>query len=68
MPFFREAVRVARELHNFLYGIHSVGWDIAIGEKGPIIIEGNDNWEITPFQAFDGSAGKRFLSSLPLRG
>lgn len=68
VPFFREAVRVARELHNFLYGIHSVGWDIAIGEKGPIIIEGNDNWEITPFQAFDGSAGKRFLSSLPLRG
>ena len=31
--------------HSMLKDIHSIGWDIAIGENGPIFIEGNDNWE-----------------------
>lgn len=45
IPFFRESVRLTCDLHRYLYGIHSIGWDIAITENGPVFIEGNDDWE-----------------------
>lgn len=51
IPFFKESVQVALDLHNMLYGIHSIGWDIAITENGPMFIEGNDNWELSVTQA-----------------
>lgn len=45
VPFYQEAKEVAIRFHSFL-DLHSIGWDIAIDESGPVIIEGNDNWEI----------------------
>lgn len=45
IPFFSESVRLTLNLHSYLYGIHSIGWDIAITENGPEFIEGNDDWE-----------------------
>lgn len=53
VPFFREAVETISRLHKFFYGIKCIGWDIAITENGPVIIEGNDNWEVPTFQFFD---------------
>lgn len=50
IPFLQQAIEQAKSLHSFLPGVHSIGWDIAIGENGPIIIEGNDNWEISLVQ------------------
>ena len=41
IPFFNEAVKMAKALHSKLYRIHSVGWDIAITPDGPVFIEGN---------------------------
>lgn len=54
IPYFAEAKRQAIKLHSMLPGLHSVGWDIAIGTDGPIFIEGNDNWEITGPQTCNG--------------
>lgn len=54
IPFFEEAKRQAAYFHSMLPGVHSIGWDIAIGEQGPIFIEGNDNWEITGPQTCNG--------------
>lgn len=54
IPHFAEAKRQAIKLHSMLPGLHSVGWDIAIGPDGPIFIEGNDNWEITGPQTCNG--------------
>jgi hypothetical protein len=45
IPFFSECLTQAHNLHSYLYGIHSIGWDIAITENGPTFIEGNDDWE-----------------------
>ena len=45
IPFLTEAKEQAVYFHSMLPGMQSVGWDIAIGEQGPIFIEGNDNWE-----------------------
>lgn len=64
IPFFRDAVRLALELHTFLYGIHSIGWDIAIAKDGPLFIEGNDNWEIAAYQAVEGGLKAKFLDTM----
>jgi hypothetical protein len=66
VPFYFEAVAMAKELHRRLYGIRSIGWDIAIGPDGPVIIEGNDNWELT--QTPLTGMRKSFYSLLPDRG
>lgn len=50
LPYVKEAFQMVQELHSFLYGVHSIGWDVAITANGPIIIEANDNWEISATQ------------------
>lgn len=57
IPFYHEAESMVVELHKLMYRSHSIGWDIAITEQGPIIIEGNDRWEITLIQAVHGGMG-----------
>lgn len=54
IPYFEEVKRQAVLFHNNLPGIHSIGWDIAIGPEGPIFVEGNDNWELTGPQTCNG--------------
>lgn len=54
IPFFKEAVEMAKVLHSKLYRIHSVGWDIAITPNGPVFIEGNSLWEVSGTQAAVG--------------
>ena len=58
VPFFKEAQEMAVKLHSYLYRSHSVGWDIAITEKGPVFIEGNGLWEISLVQAVHGGMKK----------
>lgn len=60
IPFFKEVVEEAINLHHYFYGVHSIGWDVAITETGPLFIEGNDNWEVA-VQAASGGLKKRFL-------
>jgi hypothetical protein len=54
IPFFKEVLEMAKELHSKLYRIHSVGWDIAITPEGPVFIEGNSMWEVSGTQAAVG--------------
>ena len=59
IPFYSEAVALAIKLHERLYRCHSVGWDIAITEQGPVFIEGNGWWEISLLQAVHGGLKKQ---------
>jgi len=61
IPFLDRAMDMARELHSYLYGVKSIGWDVAISEEGPVFIEGNDNWEMNCFQ-INGGAREKTLS------
>lgn len=54
IPFLKEAQEQAIYFHSMLPSMQSVGWDIAIGENGPVFIEGNDNWEINGPQICNG--------------
>lgn len=60
IPFIQEAKEQAIKFHSFLKDIHSIGWDIAIGQDGPIFIEGNDNWEINGPQVGNHGLRKEF--------
>ena len=53
VPFFDETVELVEKLHKYFNNIHSIGWDVAITPNGPVLIEGNDNWEITVMQILD---------------
>lgn len=57
VPYYKEAENMAVKLHKMMYRSHSIGWDIAITHKGPVIIEGNDRWEISLIQAVHGGLG-----------
>jgi hypothetical protein len=50
IPFFDEAIALAKRATECFYGFCSIGWDIAITTDGPIIIEGNDDWGIVAHQ------------------
>ena len=52
LPHLDTMIEQAKYFHSFL-GMHSIGWDIALGEMGPIFIEGNDNWEINGHQDYE---------------
>ena len=57
IPYYREAENMVVNLHKVMFRSHSIGWDIAITEKGPVIIEANDRWEISLIQAVHGGMG-----------
>ena len=57
IPYYKEAEDLVVKLHKVMYRSHSIGWDIAITPHGPVIIEGNDRWEITLIQAVHGGMG-----------
>jgi hypothetical protein len=65
IPYFEQAANMAVELHKFFYGVHSIGWDIAITPDGPMFIEGNNLWEMSMFQMLDKDLKKKYYDSLP---
>lgn len=65
IPFFKEAVALAAKAHRSLSRIHSIGWDIAITENGPVFIEGNDNWELKSMQASYGGLRRKWAACYP---
>lgn len=48
VPFYKEAVEMVKEAALVVPEVRYVGWDVAIGENRPVLIEGNSN--TGPFQ------------------
>lgn len=53
IPYFQEAVEIVTKAHDSFSRIHSVGWDVAITETGPVIIETNCSWGMLTIQIVD---------------
>lgn len=53
IPYYNEAVALAKKAHTFIYASCAIGWDIAITEQGPVIIEGNYHWGLSIMQSKD---------------
>ncbi len=62
IPYFEDSLELVRTIHSTLYGIVTIGWDIAITENGPVVIEGNDNWDFRMFQVYYGGCRKSLLA------
>lgn len=58
IPFYEEAVEVALKAHKVFNKIPLIGWDIAITNEGPILIEGNQGWSIKIMQICHGGLKK----------
>ncbi len=50
-----EMVEYVKKVHKLFYGIHSIGWDIAITSNGIMLVEGNDNWDTIDAQFYAGA-------------
>ncbi len=60
IPYYAEALDMVTRLHTqVFYGMHSVGWDIALTPEGPVVVEGNDNWNPDVLQMPNG--GVKYL-------
>lgn len=64
LPHFDACVQAACALHEDLYGFHSVGWDVAVTDEGPVIIEGNSNWGGTFHFTLNRSFMAQYLDAL----
>jgi hypothetical protein len=64
IPYFHDALALAKRLHREFYDIHTIGWDIAVTESGPTVIEGNDNWDFRMFQVYYGGCRKQLVKLL----
>ena len=58
IPYYDEAVVLAKRCMKSFYGLKSVGWDIAITTNGPIVIEGNDDWGLAAHQMVENKGWK----------
>jgi len=58
LPFFTEVKKLALAAHKFFSMFNMVGWDIALTEKGPVIIEGNRTPSFFGFQVHEGLKSK----------
>ena len=50
IPYFKEAVELAIKAQTRVHHLRTIGWDIAISDKGPVIIEGNYGWDHSTIQ------------------
>ena len=60
LPFWEEVTRLVVNAHRAISSVPAIGWDVAILPDGPILVEGNDNWEICGVQDTMGGAKKRW--------
>ena len=44
LPRWNDVIQLGVRAHLDFGGFHSIGWDIAICEDGPVLIEGNHDW------------------------
>lgn len=45
LPYWRDAFDLARKAHQMFPAMHFIGWDIAITDDGPVLVEGNAYWD-----------------------
>ena len=58
VPFLREAIELCIKAHRLLYFNFIVGWDVAITDEGPLIVEANERPGMNVAQCLDGGLRK----------
>jgi Sugar-transfer associated ATP-grasp len=50
IPFWQDVVRHSRQAHAELPRLWAIAWDWIITPDGPVLLEGNAGWDISPLQ------------------
>jgi hypothetical protein len=50
LPDWHAAVALCTRAAGMLPGVRSIGWDLAFTPAGPVIVEGNTNWDLSMVQ------------------
>jgi hypothetical protein len=61
IPFFKEALDIVVHMHERFHCFFTIGWDIAITETGPVIIEANPVGSLWFEQTLYGGIKQQFL-------
>lgn len=62
IPFYNESLNLCIDLHKTFGYFFIIGWDIAITETGPVIIEGNPLHDLLWLQILYGPIKEKFLN------
>jgi glutathione synthase/RimK-type ligase-like ATP-grasp enzyme len=54
VPFWQEMAELAKRAAAISPELKTVGWDIALSRNGPVLMEGNDNWDMVIAQVLAG--------------
>ncbi|WP_179397160.1 sugar-transfer associated ATP-grasp domain-containing protein [Marinobacter sp. ANT_B65] len=52
IPYWNRVLDECVKAAQFIDSVNSIGWDVLITDRGPVILEGNDDWGIAPEQLF----------------
>lgn len=63
LPYWDKIIETAKTFHKFMYGIPSIGWDIAITEDGFCFTEAGEDWEMAFDQAVNGGQRVHFYKT-----
>lgn len=61
IPYWVECINMVKKAALVVPEVRTVGWDVAITEQGPIIIEGNSKWNKDTWQIPAGYGKKTLL-------
>ncbi len=61
IPFLQEAVELCIRAHRLLYFSFIIGWDVAITDSGPLIIEANEKPGMNVAQAVNGGLRRKIV-------
>lgn len=59
IPFLKEALELCLKAHRLFYFNFVIGWDVAITDEGPMIVEANEKPGMNAVQCLDGGLRKR---------
>jgi hypothetical protein len=54
LPYWEDALNLCLRAHEQLAAVAAVGWDVAISPGGAVLLEGNFNWGVAPWQTLSG--------------
>ena len=61
IPFLKEAIELCLKAHQLLYFNFVIGWDVAITDKGPVIVEANEKPGMNAVQCVDGGLKRKIM-------
>jgi len=60
IPYWQETIELIKNLHPIIFGFATIGWDIAITEEGPVIVEINRSYSLKGIQVCNGGLKSRW--------